>query len=103
MATGTDVAMASAGITPMTGDLNGIVQARRLSAAKMSDSRQNLFWRACSDRVPCRFRIPPPIIMAAGNGALLDERHRSPGHERSNAILVTELSVSAQGAFNELG
>jgi heavy metal translocating P-type ATPase len=42
MGTGTDVAMESAGITLLKGDLNGIVRARRLSAATMSNIRQNL-------------------------------------------------------------
>jgi Cu+-exporting ATPase len=44
MGTGTDVAMESAGITLVKGDLNGIVQALRLSRAVMSNIRQNLFF-----------------------------------------------------------
>ena len=44
MGTGTDVAMQSAGITLMKGDLNGIVRARRLSQATMRNIRQNLFF-----------------------------------------------------------
>jgi len=44
MGTGTDVAMESAGITLVKGDLNGIVRARTLSAATMSNIRQNLFF-----------------------------------------------------------
>jgi P-type Cu+ transporter len=44
MGTGTDVAMASAGVTLVKGDLNGIMRARRLSAATMSNIRQNLFF-----------------------------------------------------------
>jgi Cu+-exporting ATPase len=44
MGTGTDVAMESAGITLLQGDLTGIVRARRLSAATMSNIRQNLFF-----------------------------------------------------------
>ena len=42
MGSGTDVAIESAGITLLKGDLNGIVRARRLSAATMSNIRQNL-------------------------------------------------------------
>ena len=44
MGTGTDVAMESAGVTLLKGDLNGIVRARRLSRAAMSNIRQNLFF-----------------------------------------------------------
>jgi len=43
MGTGTDVAMESAGVTLLRGDLMGIVRARRLSQATMSNIRQNLF------------------------------------------------------------
>jgi Cu+-exporting ATPase len=44
MGTGTDVAMESAGITLLKGDLGGIVRARRLSQATMGNIRQNLFF-----------------------------------------------------------
>ena len=44
MGTGTDVAMESAGITLLKGDLTGIVRARKLSEAVMSNIRQNLFF-----------------------------------------------------------
>ncbi len=44
MGTGTDVAMQSAGVTLIKGDLNGIVRARRLSQATMRNIRQNLFF-----------------------------------------------------------
>ena len=44
MGTGTDVAMESAGVTLVKGDLQGIVRARRLSRATMSNVRQNLFF-----------------------------------------------------------
>jgi Cu+-exporting ATPase len=44
MGTGTDVAMESAGLTLVRGDLMGIVRARRLSRAVMRNIRQNLFW-----------------------------------------------------------
>ncbi|WP_439372395.1 heavy metal translocating P-type ATPase [Bradyrhizobium sp. DASA03120] len=44
MGTGTDVAMESAGVTLLKGDLVGIVRARKLSQATMSNIRQNLFF-----------------------------------------------------------
>jgi Cu+-exporting ATPase len=44
MGTGTDVAMESADITLVKGDLRGIVRARRLSRATMRNIRQNLWW-----------------------------------------------------------
>jgi Cu+-exporting ATPase len=44
MGTGTDVAIESASITLLKGDLTGIVRARRLSAATMHNIRQNLFF-----------------------------------------------------------
>jgi len=44
MGTGTDVAMESAGVTLIKGDLRGIVRARRLSKATMRNIKQNLFW-----------------------------------------------------------
>ncbi|MBW8077678.1 MAG: HAD-IC family P-type ATPase, partial [Gallionella sp.] len=43
MGTGTDVAMQSAGVTLVKGDLTGIVRARALSRATMRNIRQNLF------------------------------------------------------------
>ncbi len=44
MGTGTDIAMESAGVTLVQGDLQGIVRARRLSRATMRNIRQNLFF-----------------------------------------------------------
>ena len=44
MGTGTDIAMQSAGVTLVKGDLRGIAKARRLSRATMRNIRQNLFF-----------------------------------------------------------
>ena len=44
MGTGTDVAMESAGITLVKGDLGGIVRARRLSELTVRNIKQNLFF-----------------------------------------------------------
>jgi Cu+-exporting ATPase len=44
MGTGTDVAIESAGITLVRGDLAALARARRLAHATLSNIRQNLFW-----------------------------------------------------------
>lgn len=44
MGTGTDVAMESAGVTLVKGDLRGVVRARQLSKLTMRNIKQNLFW-----------------------------------------------------------
>jgi Cu+-exporting ATPase len=44
MGTGTDIAMESAGVTLVKGDLRGILRARQLSRNTMSNIRQNLFF-----------------------------------------------------------
>ena len=44
MGTGTDVAMESAGVTLVKGDLRGIVRARKLSRATIANIKQNLFF-----------------------------------------------------------
>ncbi|MDP4360596.1 haloacid dehalogenase, partial [Escherichia coli] len=44
MGTGPDVAIESAGVTLLKGDLQGIVRARQLSRATMGNIRQNLFF-----------------------------------------------------------
>jgi P-type Cu+ transporter len=44
MGTGTDVAIESAGITLLQGDLRGLARARKLSRATMRNIRQNLFF-----------------------------------------------------------
>ncbi|MGZ4779434.1 MAG: copper-transporting ATPase, partial [Thermoanaerobaculia bacterium] len=44
MGTGTDIAMESADVTLVKGDLRGILRARRLSEATMRNIRQNLFF-----------------------------------------------------------
>jgi Cu+-exporting ATPase len=44
MGTGTDVAISTADVTLVKGDMRGIVRARRLSRATMRNVKQNLFW-----------------------------------------------------------
>ena len=75
MGTGTDVAIESAGVTLLKGDLMGIVKARRLSRAVMSHIRQNLFFAfiynaagvpiAAGVLYPRLWLVRSPIIAAA--------------------------------------
>jgi P-type Cu+ transporter len=51
MGTGADVALESAGVTLVKGDLQAIVRARRLSRATMRNIRQNLFFALVYDGV----------------------------------------------------
>jgi Cu+-exporting ATPase len=64
MGTGTDVAIESAGITLLKGDLTGIVRARRLSEAVMRNIRQNLFFAFCYNAagVPVAAGVLYPIF-----------------------------------------
>jgi Cu+-exporting ATPase len=75
MGTGTDVAMQSAGVTLVRGDLRGIVRARRLSRATMRNIRENLFFAfvynalgvpvAAGVLYPWTGLLPSPIIASA--------------------------------------
>jgi len=75
MGTGTDVAIESAGITLLKGDLTGIVQARALSRATMRNIRQNLFfafiYNACGVPIAAGVLYPvfgvllSPVVAAA--------------------------------------
>jgi Cu+-exporting ATPase len=68
MGTGTDVAMESAGITLLRGDLRGIVRARRLSRATMRNIRQNLFFAFIYNAlgVPIAAGVLYPFLGTAG-------------------------------------
>ncbi len=70
MGTGTDVAMESAGITLVKGDLRGVARAKRLSRATMRNIRQNLFWAFAynSAGVPIAAGVLYPLF---GGDALL--------------------------------
>ena len=86
MGTGTDVAMESAGVTLLKGDLTGIVRARRLSQATMRNIRQNLFFAFiynAARRSDCGRRSLPVLRNPAvadhrgrGDGALVGQRGR---------------------------
>jgi P-type Cu+ transporter len=53
MGMGTDVAMESAGVTLVKGDLRGIVRARRLTRTTMNNIRQNLFFALVYNALAC--------------------------------------------------
>ena len=68
MGTGTDVAIESAGVTLVKGDLRGIVRARRLSRATMRNIRQNLFFAFvynAARRADCRRACCIPVARPA--------------------------------------
>ena len=77
MGTGTDVAMESAGVTLVHGDLRGIARARRLSRATMRNIRQNLFlafvYNALS--VPVAAGVLYPVLRHAHQPDLGQRRH----------------------------
>ena len=82
MGTGTDVAIESAGITLVKGDLRGLVRARRLSRATMRNIRQNLFLAFAYNAVG--------VPVAAGI------RTRSPG------TLISPMWASAAMTFSSV-
>jgi hypothetical protein len=91
MGTGTDVAIESAGVTLLGGDLTGIVRARRLSRAVMRNIRQNLFFAfaynaagvpvAAGGAVPVLRRPALACDRGRGDGAVLGQR----GGQRAQA------------------
>ena len=64
MSTGADVAVESAGITLMRGDLVGLVRARKLANATLRNIRQNLFFAFAYNAagVPIAAGIPYPVF-----------------------------------------
>ena len=72
MGTGTDIAIESAGVTLVRGDLRAIVRARRLSRATMKNIRQNLFlafvYNALGVPVPPASSIPSSDCSSARFG-----------------------------------
>ena len=85
MATGTDIAIESAGITLLGGDLAGLVRARRLSRATMRNIRQNLFFAFVFNAaaVPIAASVLYPFI-----GLLLNPMIASAGMSLSSLTVI---------------
>ena len=86
MGTGTEVAIASAGITLVKGDLGGIVRARVLSQATMRNIRQNLFFAFVFNAlaVPIAAGVLYPAL-----GLLLNPMIASAAMSMSSVLVVT--------------
>jgi Cu+-exporting ATPase len=86
MGTGTDVAMESAGVTLMSGDLRGLVTAIALSRATMRNIRQNLFWAFGYNviLIPIAMGLLYPI-----NGMLLDPIFAAAAMAASSVTVVS--------------
>ena len=105
MGTGTDVAMESAGVTLLKGDLTGIVRARRLSQATMRNIRQNLFFAfiynaagvpiAAGVLYPIFGILLSPIIAAAAMALVVGQRDRQ--RDPSGTIKAVKSRKQDQG------
>jgi Cu+-exporting ATPase len=86
MGTGADVAMESAAVTLIKGDLEGIVRARRLSRATMRNIRQNLFFAFVFNAlaVPIAAGVLYPVL-----GLLLNPMIASAAMSTSSVLVVT--------------
>jgi Cu+-exporting ATPase len=86
MGTGADVAMESAAVTLLKGDLNGIVRARRLSRAVMRNIRQNLFFAFVFNAlaVPIAAGVLYPFF-----GLLLNPMIASAAMSASSVLVIT--------------
>ena len=86
MGTGTDVAMESADVTLIKGDLQGIVRARRLSRATMRNIRQNLFFAFVFNAlaVPIAAGVLYPAL-----GLLLNPMIASAAMSMSSVLVIT--------------
>jgi Cu+-exporting ATPase len=86
MGTGADVAMESAAVTLIKGDLQGIVRARRLSRATMRNIRQNLFFAFVFNAlaVPIAAGVLYPVL-----GLLLNPMIASAAMAMSSVLVVT--------------
>jgi Cu+-exporting ATPase len=77
MGTGTDVAMESAGVTLVKGDLRGIARARRLSRKTMTNIKQNPFFSR-SSTTPRGFPSPPAFFTRRSGSCSAQSLRRRP-------------------------
>ena len=106
MGTGTDVAMESAGITLLKGDLMGIVRARTLSHAIMRNIRQNLFLSFAYNvaGIPLAAGVLYPVLRPAAvagrrrcrDGAVVGQRHRQRAAVANGEGRVVMLQLSGR-------
>ncbi len=109
MGTGTDVAIESAGITLVKGDLAALVRARRLSRATLANIRQNLFWAfaynvaaipvAAGALYPWLGVLLSPMLAAAAMAfsSVTRDRERAPPAPRPAVVAGRALSPSRAG------
>ena len=113
MGTGTDVAMESAGVTLVKGDLRGIVRARRLSRSTMHNIKQNLFFAFLYNTagVPIAAGVPracsSPSISAPSPSLFAKHFVQEQGACRGDLIggwlqngAATQITVSPWGIFS---
>ena len=95
MGTGTDVAIESAGVTLVNGDLRGIARAIRLSRATMANIRQNLFFAFVYNLVG-EYQSPPAALYPHfGIGPQPDDR--GGGHEPELGLGRLERAAASAG------
>ncbi len=94
MGTGTDVAIATAGITLVKGDLMALVRARRLARAVVKNIRQNLFWAFRLQRHRNSHRRRGPLSRLRSRALAHDRRRR---HEPELGDRHRQRLTSAEG------
>ena len=101
MGTGTDVAIESAGITLLNGDLRGLVRARRLSRATMRNIRQNLFlafvYNAVGVPVAAGICTRGPASHQSDLGKCRDDAELRVGHRQRAAASPRRALVFPEG------
>lgn len=94
MGTGTDVAMESAGVTLVKGDLTGIVRAKKLSDATMANIKQNLFFAFIYNSlgVPVAAGMPQRLFVVI----LLPDSIDTTSHKKNRTLPIPTQRPSLQ-------